>query len=118
MLQARGHSWKREFSLVFDRNGVAYPRRFGSSLLIWCRNATRRFNTLLGSQIPDLRSRIVPREWSYLRSEIWDVRSFKKRPVVALLDVRPTLQYFLGHGCRSRLHQGRTWREEVWGLRE
>jgi hypothetical protein len=45
MLQARGHSWRREFSAVFDRNRVDYLRRFSSSLLIWCRKATRRFNT-------------------------------------------------------------------------
>jgi hypothetical protein len=31
MLQARGHSWKREFSAVFPRNGVNYLRQISSS---------------------------------------------------------------------------------------
>ena len=47
MLQARGHGWNCEFSAVFRGNGVDYLGQFSSSLLIWCRKATRRFNTRL-----------------------------------------------------------------------
>ena len=67
MLQARGHSRKREFSAVFHRNGVDYLRQFSSSYsfgagrlrvgLIQPRGRTRRYKRFT-RKIEDLRFQI------------------------------------------------------------